>query len=130
MRRKDIVAMVVVISSAVALLGGIFAFQYFQSFLLPPEQVSANDAISIVIQNQNNSASNRSDFIANFVYVKGDGKVYQSDANTNQIGSYLTTGKPPETGASYFSWQVKDQKTNLTYYVNSADGKIITSSSG
>gem|GEM_PF-2381129 len=128
MRKKDVVALVIVVSFTVALLVGIFAFQYFQSSIIPPEDVSASDAISIVMQKQNNTAYTKEDYVASFVYLKGDGKVYQADATTNQVGNFLTTTKAPQTGGSYFSWQVKNEKDNSTFYVDSADGSIISSS--
>jgi len=128
MHQKNLTGVVVVISSAAALMLGIFAIQNLQSKFFPLQSVSAKDAIAIVMLKQNITRPYTNDFSTKYVYVKGDGKVFQADESSNQIGKYLMAGMATDTGGSYFAWAVRDPAENVTYYVDSQSGAIISNS--
>ena len=89
--------------------------------------ISYDTAISIVIKKENLTQSDLNDFSTRYVYIKGDGSIFESNSNTNSIGKYLGRSEEPTiTTGDHFAWQVKYKKNNnLTFYVDSAIGEII-----
>jgi hypothetical protein len=88
--------------------------------------LSSEAAVAIVAQKQNLTQYNINDFSIRYVYIKGDGSLFESDANSNSIGKYLGKTETTITTANYFSWEVK--KNNYAYYVDSATGEIVAKS--
>ena len=88
--------------------------------------LSSEAAVAIVAQKQNLTQYNINDFSIRYVYIKGDGSLFESDANSNSIGKYLGKSETTITTANYFSWEVK--KNNYAYYVDSATGEIVAKS--
>jgi hypothetical protein len=69
-------------------------------------------AISIVMENDDGFANsyNSDDFTTRYVYIKGNGSIFESDPNSNSIGEYLGS------------------RGNSLYYVDSITGDIIVKS--
>ena len=88
--------------------------------------LSSEAAVAIVAQKQNLTQYNINDFSIRYVYIKGDGSLFESDANSNSIGKYLGKTETTITTANYFSWEIK--KNNYAYYVDSATGEIVAKS--
>jgi hypothetical protein len=88
--------------------------------------LSSEAAVAIVAQKQNLTQYNINDFSIRYVYIKGDGSLFDSDVNSNSIGKYLGKTETTITTANYFSWEVK--KNNYAYYVDSATGEIVAKS--
>lgn len=88
--------------------------------------LSSEAAVAIVAQKQNLTQYNINDFSIRYVYIKGDGSLFESDANSNSIGKYLGKTETTITTANYFSWEVK--KNNYAYYVDSTTGEIVSRS--
>jgi hypothetical protein len=88
--------------------------------------LSSEAAVAIVAQKQNLTQYDINDFSIRYVYIKGDGSLFESDANSNSIGKYLGKTETTITTANYFSWEVK--KNNYAYYVDSATGEIVAKS--
>jgi hypothetical protein len=88
--------------------------------------LSSEAAVTIVAQKQNLTQYNINDFSIRYVYIKGDGSLFESDVNSNSIGKYLGKTETTITTANYFSWEVK--KNNYAYYVDSATGEIVAKS--
>jgi hypothetical protein len=88
--------------------------------------LSSEAAVAIVAQKQNLTQYNINDFSIRYVYIKGDGSLFESDANSNSIGKYVGKTETTITTANYFSWEVK--KNNYAYYVDSATGEIVAKS--
>jgi hypothetical protein len=88
-------------------------------------------AVSIVMNNDDGVANsyNPDDFTTRYVYIKGNGSLFESDPNSNSIGKYLgTTGEITMTTGNHFAWEVTNKKGNLLYYVDSITGDIIVKS--
>jgi hypothetical protein len=87
-------------------------------------------AISIVMNNEDRLAqSHNSNFATRFVYIKGNGSIFESDPNSNSIGRYLgSSGEPTITTGNHFAWEVLDKKDASLYYVDSVTGEIIVKS--
>jgi hypothetical protein len=89
--------------------------------------LSSEAAVAIVAQKQNLTQYNINDFSIRYVYIMGDGSLFESDVDSNSIGKYLgKTETTTITTANYFSWEVK--KNNYAYYVDSATGEIVAKS--
>lgn len=88
--------------------------------------LSSEAAVAIVAQKQNLTQYNINDFSIRYVYIKGDGSLFESDANSNSIGKYLGKTETTITTANHFSWEVK--KNNYAYYIDSATGEIVAKS--
>jgi hypothetical protein len=88
-------------------------------------------AVSIVMKNDDGSADsyNPDDFTTRYVYIKGNGSIFESDPNSNSIGEYLgSTGETTMTTGNHFAWEVTDKRGNSLYYVDSITGDIIVKS--
>lgn len=88
--------------------------------------LSSEAAVAIVAQKQNLTRYNINDFSIRYVYIKGDGSLFESNVNSNSIGKYLGKTETTITTANHFSWEVK--KNNYTYYIDSATGEIVAKS--
>ena len=90
--------------------------------------ISSQTAVSIVIQQENLTQDKVNDFSTNYVYIKGDGKIYYSEITSNSIGRYLDTTEPTITTGNHFAWEVKNKETQRRYYVDHVTGEIIARS--
>jgi hypothetical protein len=90
--------------------------------------ISSQTAVSIVIQQENLTQDKVNDFSTNYVYIKGDGKIYYSEISSNSIGRYLDTTEPTITTGNHFAWEVKNKETQRKYYVDHVTGDIIARS--
>jgi hypothetical protein len=92
--------------------------------------IISDTAISIVMNNEDRLAqSHNSNFATRFVYIKGNGSIFESDPNSNSIGRYLgSSGEPTITTGNHFAWEVLDKKDASLYYVDSVTGEIIVKS--
>jgi hypothetical protein len=86
--------------------------------------ISSKEAITRVAQKENLTQYNVSDFSTKYVYIKGDGTIFECDINSNSIGKYLGKSEPTTTTGNYFAWEVI--KNNHIYFVDSATGEIIS----
>ena len=96
--------------------------------LLSQLPISSETAISIIIQQENLTENKLDDFSTNYVYIKGDGKIYDSEISSNSIGRYLDTTEPTITTGNHFAWEVKNKETNRRYYVDHVTGESIATS--
>src|SRR5918996_1498731 len=90
--------------------------------------ISSQIAVSIIIQQENLTQNDLNRFSTNYVYIKGDGKIYDSDISSNSIGRYLNTTEPTITTGNHFAWEVKNKETQRRYYVDHVTGEIIARS--
>jgi hypothetical protein len=92
--------------------------------------IMSDTAVSIV-RNEDRFADshNSNDFATRFVYIKGNGSIFEADPNSNSIGEYLgSAGEITITTGNHFAWEVMDKKGSLLYYVDSITGEIIVKS--
>jgi hypothetical protein len=88
-------------------------------------------AVSIVMKNDDGftNSYNLDDFTTRYVYIKGNGSIFESDPNSNSIGEYLgSTGQITMTTGNHFAWEVTNKRGNSLYYVDSITGDIIVRS--
>lgn len=90
--------------------------------------ISSQMAVSIIIQQENLTQNNFNDFSTNYVYIKGDGSIYDSDISSNAIGRYLDTTEPTITTGNHFAWEIKNKQNQKRYYVDHVTGEVIAKS--
>ena len=90
--------------------------------------ISSQIAVSIIIQQENLTQKNFNDFSSNYVYIKGDGRIYDSDISSNSIGRYLDTTEPTITTGNHFAWEIKNKLNQNRYFVDHVTGDIISKS--
>jgi hypothetical protein len=87
----------------------------------------SNDTAISIISKQNNLTSGHIDkVISKYVYVKGNGEIYDSKIDTNFIGDYIGKTSPTVTTGNHFGWEVYFPKINKTYYVDHLTGETIS----
>jgi hypothetical protein len=90
--------------------------------------ISSQIAVSIIIQQENLTPNDLNDFSTNYVYIKGDGSIYDSDISSNAIGRYLGTTEPTITTGNHFAWEIKNKQNQKRYYVDHVTGDVIAKS--
>jgi hypothetical protein len=86
--------------------------------------ISSKEAITTVAHKENLTRYNVSDFSTKYVYIKGDGTIFESDANSNSIGKYLGKAEPTISTGNHFAWEVI--KNKHIYFVDSATAEVIS----
>jgi hypothetical protein len=87
--------------------------------------LSEENAVSIVIDKKNLNSSDQ-DFVTEFVNIKGNGSFYESNINSNYVGTHLGDSHPTINNANYFAWKVTDKMNNFTYFVDALNGEIVS----
>ena len=90
--------------------------------------ISPEIAISKVKKSFNIS-ENQLNSSLQYVYVKSDGAVYESNPESNGLGKIIGNTEPPNTPGSHFAWEISDIQTKKKYYVDAIIGEIISNSS-
>jgi hypothetical protein len=90
--------------------------------------ISPDIAILRVV-NSFNLSENQIEKSPQYVYVKYDGKVYESNPELNNIGNNIGITGPTNTGGSHFAWEINDFQDKHKYYVDSVIAEIISNSS-
>jgi len=122
----------IIITISFGILVTVLVFLGIQDSLNHPSisrvPISPNVAISRVSSTFNMS-ENQIDKSPQYVYVKHDGKVYESDPEFNNIGKIIGNAEPTNTGASHFAWEINNLQNKKKYYVDGVIGEIISNSS-
>ena len=90
--------------------------------------ISPDIAILRVV-NTFNISENKIEKSPQHVYVKSDGKVYESNPQLNEVGKNIGITEPTKTGGSHFAWEIVDFEKKQKYYVDSVIAEIISNSS-
>jgi len=88
--------------------------------------ISNDTAISLIFKNYNLSSQHLTNINSKYVYIKGNGEIYESKKNTNFIGNYIGKTSPTTTTGNHFGWEVQFPALNKTYYVDHLRGDIIS----
>ena len=90
--------------------------------------ISPDIAILRVV-NTFNISENKIEKSPQYVYVKSDGNVYESNPQLNEVGKNIGITEPTKTGGSHFAWEIVDFEKKQKYYVDSVIAEIISNSS-
>jgi hypothetical protein len=110
--------------ATVAVYLGLEGSLLFPTFFSTP--ITGEDAVSIVAYKLNLTKYNPNDFSTRYVYIKGDGSIFESNINSNSIGDYIGKTEPTITTGDYFAWEVKNNKND--YFIDGTTGEIVSSS--
>ena len=88
--------------------------------------ISNDTAVSLIYKNYNLSSQHLPNINSKYVYIKGNGEIYESKKDTNFIGNYIGKTSPTITTGNHFGWEVKFPALNKTYYVDHLRGDIIS----
>jgi hypothetical protein len=118
----------VIVSAAIGIVATFLVYMGLQSSLKIPSlsstPISSETAVAIVAKKQNLTLYNVTDFYTRYVYVKGDGTIFEADTGSNSIGKYLGKTKPTITTGNHFAWMVKEN--SHIYFIDSVTGETIT----
>ena len=122
----------IVVSISVGVGVTLLAYLALQDSLNRPSlnrlPISSQTAVSIILKQENLTQNKLSDFLTNYVYIKGDGAIYESEVSSNSIGRYLDTTEPTITTGNHFAWEVINKQNQKRYYVDHITGEIISKS--
>jgi hypothetical protein len=118
-------AVTVTISILVTILVYIGIVTSLERPTLSRTPLSEENAVSIVIDKKNLNSSDQ-DFVTEFVNIKGNGSFYESNINSNYVGTHLGDSHPTINNANYFAWKVTDRIINFTYFVDALNGEIVS----
>lgn len=88
--------------------------------------ISNETAVSIIFKHENLSSNYINNINSKYVYIKGNGEIFESKKDTNFIGNYIGKTSPTITTGSHFGWEVNLPTLNKTYYVDHLRGEIIS----
>lgn len=88
--------------------------------------ISNDTAISLVVKQNNLTSEDIDKAITKYVYVKGNGEIYDSKKDTNFIGNYIGKTSPTVTTGNHFGWEVYFPIINKTYYIDHLSGETIS----
>lgn len=88
--------------------------------------ISNETAVSIIFKHENLSSNYINNINSKYVYIKGNGEIYESKKDTNFIGNYVGKTSPTITTGNHFGWEVNLPTLNKTYYVDHLRGEIIS----
>jgi hypothetical protein len=118
-------AVTVIVSILVTFLVYIGIVTSLERPTLSRTPLSEENAVSIVIDKKNLNSSDQ-DFVTEFVNIKGNGSFYESNINSNYVGTHLGDSHPTINNANYFAWKVTDRMNNFTYFVDALNGEIVS----
>jgi hypothetical protein len=122
----------IVVSISVGVGVTLLAYLALQDSLNRPSlnrlPISSQTAVSIIIKQENLAHNESNDVSTSYVYIKGDGSIYESDVSSNSIGRYLDTTEPTITTGNHFAWEVTSKQNQKRYYVDHVTGEIISKS--
>ncbi len=88
--------------------------------------ISNDTAISLIVKQNNLTSKYIDKAILKYVYVKGNGEIYDSKIDTNFIGNYIGKTSPTMTTGNHFGWEVYFPIINKTYYIDHLTGETIS----
>lgn len=88
--------------------------------------ISNDTAVSIIFKKENLSSYHLNNINSKYIYIKGNGELYESKKDTNLIGNYVGKTAPTITTGNHFGWEVTLPTLNKTYYVDHLRGEIIS----
>ncbi|HET8858026.1 MAG TPA: hypothetical protein VFM28_10905 [Nitrososphaeraceae archaeon] len=88
--------------------------------------ISNDTAISLIVKQDNLTSEHIDKVLSKYVYVKGNGEIYDSKKDTNFIGNYIGKTSPTVTTGNHFGWEIYFPIINKTYYIDHLTGETIS----
>ena len=81
-------------------------------------------SIQILSRSLNETESNFA--VINYVYLKSNGTIYESNIDTSAVGKNIGNTEPTTTSASHFAWEVLDKVNHKLYFLDHLAAEIIS----
>jgi hypothetical protein len=88
--------------------------------------ISNDTAVSLIVKQNNLTSEHIDKVLSKYVYVKGNGEIYDSKIDTNFIGNYKGKTSPTLTTGNHFGWEIYFPIINKTYYIDHLTGETIS----
>ncbi|HJU60062.1 MAG TPA: hypothetical protein VJ583_09945 [Nitrososphaeraceae archaeon] len=88
--------------------------------------ISNDTAIYLIVKQHNLTSRDIDKAISKYVYVKGNGEIYDSKIDTNFIGNFIGKTSPTVTTGNHFGWEIYFPIINKTYYIDHLTGETIS----
>jgi hypothetical protein len=88
--------------------------------------ISNDTAVSLIVKQNNLTSEHIDKVLSKYVYVKGNGEIYDSKKDTNFIGNYIGKTSPTITTGNHFGWEIYFPIINKTYYIDHLTGETIS----
>ncbi|HEU5173025.1 MAG TPA: hypothetical protein VFT83_05795 [Nitrososphaeraceae archaeon] len=88
--------------------------------------ISNDTAVSLIVKQNNLTSEHIDKVLSKYVYVKGNGEIYDSKKDTNFIGNYIGKTSPTVTTGNHFGWEIYFPIINKTYYIDHLTGETIS----
>ena len=86
--------------------------------------IDPHSSIQILSRNLNETESNFA--VINYVYLKSNGTIYESNIDTSAVGKNIGNTEPTTTSASHFAWEVLDKVNHKLYFLDHLTAEIIS----
>ncbi|MGD1835275.1 MAG: hypothetical protein ACPKQO_06095 [Nitrososphaeraceae archaeon] len=88
--------------------------------------MSPDTAITILSEKYDIASLNSNNYEIQYVYIKGNGYVYNSNTETKDIGDLIGKSEPTTTTGNHFAWQIFIPNLNQSYYIDHVSGDLIS----
>ena len=88
--------------------------------------ISNDTAVSLIVKQNNLTSEHIDKVLSKYVYVKGNGEIYDSKKDTNFIGNYIGKTSQTVTTGNHFGWEIYFPIINKTYYIDHLTGETIS----
>ncbi|HJT84721.1 MAG TPA: hypothetical protein VJ697_09580 [Nitrososphaeraceae archaeon] len=88
--------------------------------------MSNDTAISIIAKRNNFTSEQINNVVSKYVYIKGNGEIYDSNVNTNSIGKYIGKTLSTVTTGNHFGWELYFPNINKTYFIDHLSGETVS----
>lgn len=117
-----------IITLAVGLIVTVFVYWGLVDSLNRPSissiPIDPQSSIQILSRNLNESQSNFA--ILNYVYLRSNGTIYQSNIEDSSVGKKIGDTEPTTTSASHFAWEVLDKVKHKIYFLDHLTAEVIS----
>ena len=88
--------------------------------------MSSDTAVMILTEKHDITFLNSTNYELQYVYVKGNGDIYNSNTDTKDIGELIGKSEPTTTTGNHFAWQIFIPDTNQSFYIDHLSGELIS----
>ncbi|MGE0242389.1 MAG: hypothetical protein AB7P56_00525 [Nitrososphaeraceae archaeon] len=114
-------------------VGSLFTFLVYISLIDSLTRPSVNylpmsndTAISIIAKRNNFTSEQIDSVVSKYVYIKGNGEIYDSNVHTNSIGKYMGKTLSTVTTGNHFGWELYFPNISKTYFIDHLSGETIS----
>lgn len=88
--------------------------------------ISEDTAKLVVMRLENKSSEDIKYLSGEYVYIRGNGSVYQSNPDNNDIGKFIENLNYTITGGNHFTWKIRDNLSKTFYFIDHVNGQLVS----